>query len=84
MENAIQEGMKVLGFSDHCPWIFPKDYVSHTRMEPQELDGYFYALEALRQEYARDITIYIGFESEYIPELMEEQNQLLDGYPVDI
>ena len=83
VENAIQEGMKVLGFSDHCPWIFPKDYVSHTRMEPQELDGYFYALEALRQEYARDITIYIGFESEYIPELMEEQNQLLDGYPVD-
>ncbi len=83
VEHAIREGMEVLGFSDHCPWVFPKNYVSHTRMEPRELDNYFYALEALKQEYARDITIYIGFESEYIPELMEEQNRLLDGYPVD-
>ena len=35
VEQAIQAGMEVLGFSDHCPWIFPPDYVSHTRMEPK-------------------------------------------------
>ena len=83
VEQAIQAGMEVLGFSDHCPWIFPPDYVSHTRMEPKELDGYFTSLENLKREYAKDITIYIGFESEYIPELMEEQDRLLKDYPVD-
>lgn len=83
VESAIQAGMQVLGFSDHCPWIFPKSYVSQTRMRPEELDNYFYSLEALRHEYARDITIYIGFEAEYSAALMEEQEKLLSGYPVD-
>ena len=83
VESAIRNGMKVLGFSDHCPWVFPDDYVSHTRMHPSQLDDYFDNLIALREEYQHDITIYIGFESEYIPELMEEQDKLFAGYPID-
>ncbi len=83
VEHAIAAGMQVLGFSDHCPWIFPDAYVSHTRMLPSQLDDYFSSIEMLKQEYKRDITIYVGFESEYIPELMEQQNRLLADYPVD-
>lgn len=83
VEAAIRAGMKVLGFSDHCPWVFDNGYVSHIRMTPKELDGYFSAMEALKKEYAKDIVIYAGFESEYIPELMDSQNELLQDYPVD-
>ena len=83
VENAAKSGMRVLGFSDHCPWIFPDGYVSGTRMLPSQLDGYFASLTDLKREYKDDITIYIGFESEYIPELMESQNRLLADYPVD-
>lgn len=83
VEAAIRAGMKVLGFSDHCPWVFDDGYVSHIRMIPKELDGYFSAMGALKKEYAKDITIYAGFESEYVPELMDAQNKLLEGYPVD-
>ncbi len=83
VEAAIQNGMQVLGFSDHCPWMYPDGYVSGTRMLPKELDAYFASLERLRDEYARDITIYIGFESEYLPEQMEAQNRLFEGYPID-
>lgn len=83
IENAIANGMQVLGFSDHCPWLFPDGTESGTRMKPSQLDGYFTTLTRLRDEYRRDITIYIGFESEYIPELMEAQNRLLSDYPVD-
>lgn len=83
VEEAIAGGLKVLGFSDHCPWVFPKEYVSRTRMRPEELDDYFTSLEQLRREYARDITIYIGFETEYVPDMMEEQRRLLEGYPID-
>lgn len=83
VENAVKSGMRVLGFSDHCPWIFPDGYVSGTRMLPSQLDGYFASLTDLKREYKDDITIYIGFESEYIPELMESQNRLLEDYPVD-
>lgn len=83
VESAISEGMKVLGFSDHCPWIFDNGYVSGTRMLPNQLDDYFYSIEKLKKEYRDDITIYTGFEAEYIPELMEKQNRLFKGYPID-
>ena len=83
VEAAISQGIKVLGFSDHCPWVFPDGFVSGTRMEPHELDGYFKSLCDLRDEYKDDITIYIGFEAEHIPELMPEQDKLLADYPVD-
>ncbi|MCM1132815.1 MAG: histidinol-phosphatase [Ruminococcus flavefaciens] len=83
IENAIKSGMKVLGFSDHCPWIYPDGYVSGIRMSPDDVDGYFSSLSALKKEYAEDITIYIGFESEYIPELIDKQDRFLADYPVD-
>ena len=83
VEHAIAHGMKVLGFSDHCPWIFDDGYVSGTRMSPAQIDEYFRSLTALKEEYASDIKIYIGFESEYVPELIEAQDRLFADYPVD-
>lgn len=83
VEAAIKSGLKILGFSDHCPWVYPDGYVSGCRMACDEIDDYFYSLSRLKKEYADDIKIYIGFESEYIPELMEAQDKLLSQYPVD-
>lgn len=83
VENAIASGLKILGFSDHCPWVFTDEFVSGMRLAPAEVDGYFYSLESLKKEYEKDIKIYIGFESEYWPEMMETQAKLLEGYPLD-
>lgn len=83
VEAAIKAGLKVLGFSDHCPWVFPDDFISGMRMPPSEVEGYFSSLEALKKEYQHDIQIYIGFEAEYIPELIEAQDNLLKQYPLD-
>lgn len=84
VEAAIQSGLKILGFADHCPWVYPrKDFVSRIRMAPGELDGYFYSLESLKQEYEKDIKIYIGFETEHCPDLIPAQEELLKGYPLD-
>lgn len=83
VENAIMGGMKVLGFADHCPFVFDDGFVSGIRMTPNEVDGYFSSLLGLKAEYKKDITIYIGFESEYIPELIRKQDELLKDYPVD-
>ncbi|MBO4524282.1 MAG: histidinol-phosphatase [Ruminococcus sp.] len=83
VEHAIEGGIKVLGFSDHCPWVFDNGYVSHIRMKPSEVEGYFRSLTDLKKEYSDDIKIYIGFETEYIPQLIEAQDRLLADYPVD-
>ena len=84
VEAAIQAGFQILGFSDHCPWVFSrKDFVSGMRMSPAEADGYFYSLDSLKKEYARDIKIYIGFETEHCPDLLSAQDELLKEYPLD-
>lgn len=83
VESAIAGGMKILGMADHCPWIYDNGYVSRIRMTPKETEGYFRSFTDLKKEYASDIKIYIGFEAEYIPELIEAQDKFLADYPVD-
>lgn len=83
VEAAIKAGYKVLGFSDHCPWAFPEGYDSTIRMKLNEIDGYFSSLESLKKEYASDVKIYIGYETEYYPELIPAQDEILKDYPVD-
>ena len=68
VEAAIQAGIKVLGFADHCPQFFPDtDYYSNFRMHPEEAEGYVASLRLLQKEYANDIRILVGFETEYYP-----------------
>ncbi len=83
VEAAIKAGLKVLGFSDHCPFVFEDGHISPIRMLPSQVDDYFTSIDKLKKEYSKEITIYAGFESEYVPELIENQSQLLEGYPLD-
>ena len=56
VENAIKSGMKVLGFSDHCPQFFPKkDYYSFFRMLPEQAYEYAENVRSLQKEYKSDI-----------------------------
>ena len=75
VESAIEAGLEVLGFADHCPFVYPDGYVSGIRLTPAEVDGYFSSLEGLKKEYEKDIRIYIGFEAEYLPALIEKQKE---------
>lgn len=69
VEAAIRAGMTVLGFADHCPQFFPvQDYYSHFRMRPEQAAEYAESINALKKEYAADIRILLGFETEYYPE----------------
>lgn len=83
VEAAIKAGFQTLGFSDHCPWPFPDGYISGIRMTPSEMDGYFSSLDTLKKEYAKDITIYAGFEAEYDSNLNAAQEALFTDYPID-
>ncbi len=83
IEAAIENGFKVLGFSDHVPQPYTNGFVSGIRMDMSEVPDYFDTLTKLREEYKDRIKIYIGFEVEcyegYFETLMEE----LKKYPVD-
>lgn len=70
--KAIAEGLKILGFSDHAPYLYPGGYVSYYKMLPEEIGEYFSSLRALREKYRDEIEIHIGYEAEYYPALWDE------------
>lgn len=76
IESAIEEGITYLGISDHMPFIgisIPTD-----RMEYEELEEYLETMNYLKQKYADKITLYVGFEVEYIKERIDEIKALYD------
>ena len=83
VENAIKAGLKIMGFSDHSPYIFPEGYHSWFRMGIDQLEGYANTILALRKEFAGQIEIPLGLELEYYPDLLPRLLPVLRDYPLD-
>ncbi len=72
IQKAIAEGINILGFADHAPYIYPNGYKSNYKMTPEEASGYISSLTALREKYRDKIEILIGFEAEYYRSLWDK------------
>lgn len=84
VEAAVKAGIKVLGFSDHCPQFFPDEsYYSFFRMRPGLCEDYVKSVLALKKEYAGEIKIFLGLEAEYYPQTFEKFAEFISAYPFD-
>lgn len=83
VKAAIKVGLKVLGFSDHGPWPYENGYVSGIRMTIEEADGYIKSIKKLKEKYADQIEIKLGFEWEYFPQHFEWLNKFMKDHEVD-
>ena len=83
VETSIGRGLKILGFSDHTPQVFPNGYVCREKMLPSQLEDYVDTVLRLRDEYKNDIEIHLGLETEYYPELWEDLLRLMEPYPIE-
>ena len=83
VENAIKAGLKKFGFSDHSPMVFDGDYYSGHRMRPAEIDSYVNTILQLREEYKKDIELFVGFEVEYYPKYFNRFLDMIAPYPID-
>lgn len=81
--RAIDGGLKVLGFSDHTPFLFPDGYCSSIRMYPEELENYVTTVLALKEKYAGKIDIRLGLEVEYYPDRMADLLKLIAPYDIE-
>ena len=78
IENAIQGGVKTLGFSDHAPYLFPfEGFYSSFRMQVDEIEAYADTVRTLAKEYEKDIRILCGFELEYYPDYHKDEMAFL-------
>ena len=63
--EAVKEGLTMLGFSEHPPLI-PEDIWTPFRIDEEDLDGYFDAVETAREKYPQ-LRILTGFEMDLYP-----------------
>lgn len=83
VEAAIKAGIKVLGFSDHCPQPYRNGFHSNIRMMFPDVPDYVDSILNLKTEYQDDIEILIGYEAEYFPSLFRVLRKDLTKYPCD-
>lgn len=81
--TAIEQGFKTLGFSDHTPWPYENGYVSHIRMDADQLEDYVVSIRALQQKYRDQIEILIGLECEPFPQFYPWLREMKDRYGLD-
>lgn len=80
IEQAIADGLQLLGFSDHTPNPFSWNINDGIRMAPEETKEYFETVFALKKEYASQIEIRAGVEVEYIPGEFHKLADYLKGF----
>jgi len=79
--EAVQRGMKTLGFSDHS--ALPDDRWIESRMHYAELAEYASAIDQARLDFP-ELSILKGMECEYIPEFRSwYEDELLGEYQFD-
>lgn len=80
VKAAINQGVEILGFSDHAP--FP-DHDFGLRMKYDELDDYLNELERLKGIYGDKIKILKGLEIEYLTKYLSYYKELLEKRGLD-
>ncbi len=86
IQTAYDAGIRILGFSDHIPhpfYLLDKDYISPPRMTCDMLPDYMDTLTALKEKYKDKMSIHIGFEAEYYPDLFPHLMEMLKPYPCE-
>lgn len=65
VEGAIAQGVKVFGFSSHCPVPFDNAW----SMKQARLEEYLNETRTLKEKYSGSIELYQGLEIDYVPDL---------------
>lgn len=81
VHSAIDKGLDEIGFSDHFPLFHVVATDLSMRME--ELPLYINKVRKLQKEFKKDISIKLGIEVEYTPEIEDQTRKLLKNYSFD-
>lgn len=80
---ALEAGLQILGFTDHTPYPFPNGFCSSFRMRVEELPGYCDAVRRVQKQFASQLTVHLGVEAEYYPQLFRDMVSLLQDHGVE-
>lgn len=77
---AYEAGLKVIGFSDHCP--APTNFDTECRMNLDQIEEYIEMIDKVKNN-PYGVEVLCGMEIDYVPERMDEVVLLINSYDFD-
>ena len=77
--EAINQGMKVLGFSDHSPVPFENTFA----IKNDNVQNYISTIKSLKEKYKDQIDIYCSMEMDFIPGIVKDFKKTKDELGLD-
>ncbi len=80
VKRAHEQGLKIIGFSDHCP--APAGFDTECRMDLSRIEEYIGMIEKVKNN-PYGIEVLCGMEIDYVPGRMEEVSSLIESRKFD-
>lgn len=80
VRRAAELGLKIIGFSDHCP--APADFDTECRMDLSQIEHYIETIEEVKNN-PYGVKVLCGMEIDYVRKRMDEVNKLINTYKFD-
>lgn len=77
--EAINQGMKVLGFSDHSPVPFENSFA----IKNDNVQNYISTIKSLKEKYKEQIDIYCSMEMDFIPGIVKDFKKTKEEFGLD-
>ena len=79
VQEAIRQGLKILGFSDHSPVPFENSFA----IKNNEVNNYITTIKSLKEKYKDQIDIYCSMEMDFIPGIVKDFKQTKETLGLD-
>lgn len=77
--EAINQGLKAIGFSDHSPVPFENSFA----IKNDGIDNYITTIRSLREKYKNQIDVYCSMEMDFIPGIVKDFKQTKETLGLD-
>jgi len=81
VKHGIKVGLKEMGFSDHAPLVSHRDL--KITMDFDQLPLYHTMIEDVRKQFAKEMTIKIALEADFIAGYEDKTKKIIEAYPYD-
>ncbi len=76
---AVEQGVKIYGFSSHCPVPFENKW----SINREKLPDYLEEIEELKKKFAEQIEVYKSMEIDYIPGIISPVSDIIQQSKLD-